>query len=367
MDFHSLAVKHIKHETADTITIEFEVPETLQKTFDFIQGQYLTVRREINGEEVRRSYSMSSSPLEGRLAVTVKKVPGGRMSGLLHDSLKEGDTLEVAPPEGRFYCKTKEDERRMFYLFGAGSGITPLISIIKTTLEKEPMSSIKLLYGSKDTDNIIFREELDQLAQRYDGQLEVEYVLSQVKKEGGLFGRFKKGGDNWQGKKGRIDDRMVKNFLQEHPPASADTECHYFVCGPGNMAETVMGYLEKKGIDSKHIHAELFLNASQSPPGANIGKTTGEGTQLIAHLKGERIELTIPKGATVLDTLIKNKHDAPYSCTSGACATCMGKVIQGEVKMDVCYALDEDEIKDGYCLTCQSRPQTDVLEISYDV
>ncbi|MBL7776214.1 MAG: nitric oxide dioxygenase, partial [Saprospiraceae bacterium] len=183
MDFYPLKVKKRTAETADTVTLELEVPEALRETFTYKQGQHITVRRELNGHEIRRSYSMSSSPLENCLAVTVKKVAGGQMSGFLHDQVQAGDTLEVARPDGRFFLPLDPEKRRSYYIFGAGSGITPLISIIKATLEAEPMSSIFLLYGSRDEDNIIFRETLNQLSERYTGQLFVEYILSQPRKE----------------------------------------------------------------------------------------------------------------------------------------------------------------------------------------
>ncbi|MFN8304573.1 MAG: ferredoxin--NADP reductase [Saprospiraceae bacterium] len=368
MEFYALKIKQITPETADTVTIDFDVPEALRSVFTYHQGQYITLRVQLDGHELRRSYSMSSSPQEQRLAVTVKKVQGGKVSGFLHDSIKVGDTLEIAPPDGRFYTPLDPEKRRSYYLFGAGSGITPLMSILKTVLEAEPMSTIFLLYGSRDEQNIIFRDALDRLSERYQGQLFVEHVLSRPAKEsgGGLFGMFKKSTQNWQGRSGRIDARTVAEFLEENPPHGPETDCRYFLCGPGTFADAIKGFLNGRGVDPKQIHAEHFANAHHVP-GENLAPSAaGSGKRLIVHLKGQRIETTAPENATILDVMVREKKDAPYSCTSGACATCMAKVLKGKVRMDVCYALEDDEIKAGYCLTCQAHPDSDEVELTYD-
>lgn len=368
MDFHPLKVNKVIPETADTVTLEFDIPEHLRDTFAYKQGQHITIRHELGGHEVRRSYSMSSSPLEPRFAVTVKKVSGGQMSGFLHDSVKPGDTLEVAPPDGRFYLAIDPDKRRTYYLFGAGSGITPLMSILKTILEGEPMSTVFLLYGSRNEENIIFREELERLSQRYSGQLFVEHILSQPKKEaaGSFLGIFKKYTSNWSGKTGRIDARAAGSHLDDNMAHGPEEECQYFICGPGNMADTVKLALLGRGIATKQIHTEHFVNPNHTP--GEFRAAPGESVvRLIVHLNGKRIETTMPPGATILDVMVKEKHDAPYSCTAGACSTCMAKVLNGKVKMDACYALDDEEVKAGYCLTCQAHPETDVVEVSYDM
>lgn len=369
MDFFELKIKGITPETTDTVTIEFDIPEELTDKFKYTQGQYITLRTNLGGHELRRSYSMSSSPLDHKLAVTVKKVEGGKVSTWLHDSVKAGDTLEVAPPDGRFYTTLDPEKRRTYYMVGAGSGITPLMSIIRTALETEPMSAIFLLYGSRNEESIIFREELDRLSERYAGQLHVEYVLSQPKKEGGggLFSIFKKSSSNWQGKTGRITARVINSFLDEQLARGPEHDCFYFTCGPGSMTDDVKAALTGRGVAAKQIHAEHFVNANHVP-GEFAESPAGSGEKrVIVHLKGERIELPVPDGATILDVLVKQKFDPPYSCTAGACSTCMAKMISGKVSMEACYALDDDEVKAGYILTCQSHLESDVVELTYDM
>ncbi len=368
MQFYSLFIKSKKHETSDTVTLELDIPTELHDTFlHYKQGQYITIKATVDGQELRRSYSMSSSPTEGRLAVTVKKVPGGAVSTWLHDTIKAGDALEVAPPEGRFFITLDADKRRTYYLFAAGSGITPLMSIAKTTLEQEPMSTIFMLYGSRNEEQIIFKDELDDMTQRYSGQFFVEYILSQPKKEGGggLFGLFKKNSVNWSGKTGRVDAKSAERYLEENMPHGPETDCVYFICGPGDMAETVELTVIGRGIEKKQIHTERFVNAGHVPGAASAATASGAGTRLVAHLNGQRIETIVPKGETILDVLVREKYDVPYSCTAGACSTCMAKVTKGNVAMDACYALDDDEVKSGYCLTCQAKPTTDEVEIVY--
>jgi len=368
MEFFPLQVKEITPETADTVTLVFDVPEELSDRFVFKQGQHITVRVELGGHEVRRSYSMSSSPMEQVLAVTVKKVEGGVVSTHLNEKIKVGDFIDVGTPDGRFYSTLNPDKRRTYFLFGAGSGITPLMSILKTILEGEAMSTVFLLYGSRNEENIIFRNALDQFSERYSGQLFVEYVLSQPKKEiaGGLFGMFKKSSSNWQGKTGRIGSKVVNTFLDENMAQGPEDECQYFVCGPGDMADIVKKALLGRGVQAKQVHTEHFVNATHIPGDIAATGATG-GKQVIVHLNGERIELPVPDGATILDVLVKAKYEPPYSCTAGACSTCMAKIINGKVKMDACYALDDDEVKAGYILTCQSHPETSVVELTYDM
>lgn len=358
--FHDLTIKKIIRETPDAVTLQFAVPDQLKDVFAYEPGQYLTLSFTFGKKEERRAYSMSSSPIEEDISVTVKKLEGGIVSSYIHDQLQEGAQVAVMPPEGKFIPKINEDHRRSYYFFGAGSGITPLISIIKTLLEKEPQSSIFLLYGSRDEQHIIFRDALDQLQDKYRGQLKISYVLSQPERQKpeGLKGWFSKGTTNWEGRIGRIDGKLVDLFLEENQSIYEDRE--FFICGPGGMIESVQGQLKIMNIDSKKIHVEHFFIEHEGE-----GKGIQEASVEII-LNGKKHLIEVPEAKTILDVMIEDDLNPPYSCTSGACSTCMAKVLEGEVTMEVSHALDEDEISDGYILTCQAHPQTPKTVITFD-
>jgi ring-1,2-phenylacetyl-CoA epoxidase subunit PaaE len=359
-DFHALRVKKIVLETPDTVSVSFEVPDNLKTTYQYTQGQYLTLKFDLNGSEVRRAYSMSSSPLEEDLTVTVKKVPKGLVSNHIANQLKVGDLVQVMPPQGRFFTTLDLTNRKQYYMITAGSGVTPIMSIIKTIMEKEPQSIVNVLYGNRNEESIIFKQQLDELQTRYANQLYVEHILSQPKREksGGLFSVFQKGTLNWEGKIGRISEDNLEKWIAENPPVHKQTE--FFICGPEAMMKIAESYVLSIGTDKKQIHVEHFSN-SNATKSDNL-----KGAKVTVQLRGEQVDFVAAEGKTILESLIDLKKDPPYSCTSGACSTCMAKVTKGTVKMDACYALDDTEIKAGYILTCQAHPTSNEVEVVFE-
>jgi ring-1,2-phenylacetyl-CoA epoxidase subunit PaaE len=356
-------IENITHETADAVTIHLTIQQELASVFEFRSGQYITVRFMLDGKEQRRSYSMSSAPHEHKLSFTVKKVKNGIVSTHICENLKIGETIECMPPEGKFVLTTDFDKGKTYYFIAAGSGITPVLSHIKTLLEQEPQSTLFLFYGNRNEQSIIFRQQLDSLMKFYSGQLYVDHILSQPKREksSGLSGLFSKGTLSWQGKTGRINTKSLDLFMQDYPARNKEIE--YIICGPGKMIDEVTQYFLDQKIDKKRIHREYF-SVDVTPDHAS--DLTYLESNLIVHLDGETIEATVPAGKTILETLVSMKKNPPYSCTSGACSTCMAKLIVGQVEMKVCHALDEDEIAKGYILTCQARPVTANIEIDYN-
>ena len=250
-EFHRLKVKKMQKETAHAVSVFFTIPESLKKAFKFDAGQYVTLRFKMNGKEERRSYSLSTAPFESEFAVTVKKIEDGYISKHIHDQIKEGDEIEVMAPEGRFVIQPDENAMIDYYLIGAGSGITPLMSVIKTVLENEPKSRIHLLYGNRNVESVIFKHELDRMAADYAGQFSVEYVYSgnPVAKKKFLSGLFSKTSNNWALRSGRINNDILKGWLAEYP--ARFEEKRYLICGPGDMIDTVEKYLLSEGTNKK--------------------------------------------------------------------------------------------------------------------
>jgi ring-1,2-phenylacetyl-CoA epoxidase subunit PaaE len=359
--FHPLKILTRVQETEDAVTLFFDVPSDLRKAFQFTAGQHLNLRFWIDGEEFRRPYSLCTSPAEEKWGVTIKLVEDGAVSAYILDHCRVGDVVEVMPPEGTFIVKPDPERRRVYYFFAAGSGITPLMSQIRTLLEEEPLCTIHLYYGSRNQSSIIFKSWLDNAVTQYEGQLTVDYILSQPQKSGLLGGLLGKRTPLWIGETGRIGLEHVTKFLERYPHHAIPAIHH--ICGPGEMITATKEALLSLGALKENIRMEYFtpLVTEQVAP-----KKTGAGEYgLVAHLRGERIETTI-KDRTILETLEDAGYDPPYSCTSGTCATCMAKLISGNVEMEQCFALSDEEVANGFVLTCQSHPVDGDVEVTYD-
>jgi ring-1,2-phenylacetyl-CoA epoxidase subunit PaaE len=363
MNFEKIAIKKIVNETNDTKTFFFSIPIQLSEKFSYKPGQYLTLKANINGEEVRRAYSISTAPSEATIGVSIKKLTSGRMSNFAHNTWKEGDLIDVAAPDGNFIVEADHDKKRSHFFVAAGSGITPIMSMIKTILEEEPMSICYLLYGSRDEQSIIFKNELASLESKYADQLFIMHTLSKpiVEKEGGLFGAFKKGKTTWIGETGRISPAKIEVFFDKYSTLNK-YEQQFYLCGPGEVIQSAQAELEKRGINKKQIHKEYFSTAA-----SNGGAVSNGSSKIKVHLNGEIIEYTSDGKKPILDELIAMKKNPPYSCTSGACSSCMAKVLNGKVEMDVCYALDDADLDKGLILTCQAKSSTPDLELTYDI
>lgn len=361
-NFHSLTVSKIRKETPESSTLFFAVPSDIKDSFSRKAGQYLTLQCTIDGEEVRRAYSICTGVSEAELGVTVKVVRGGLMSTYLNEELKEGQSIQVMAPEGNFVVEPNPDLKRTHVFIAAGSGITPIMSMIRTILEEEGKSVCHLIYSNRNSNTIIFKSALEELQSRHEGQLFVEHVLSRpvLNKQPGISGFFKKPVSAWKGKTGRIDEALLDNYLEEHKIDAKNAD--FYICGPGPMIENIEKHLKDKVSHSKQVHVEYF-----SAPLSKGAPTQAAGSGHVeVSLNGKNYQLEVPAEKTILDVLIEKGAEPPYSCTSGACSSCMAKVTEGKVSMDACFALDEDEIADGYVLTCQAHPQSAQVKLDFD-
>ncbi len=351
--FHTLKVSAIDYPIKEATTITFEVPKHLYETFRYLPGQHLIIKFIVNGKEARRSYSLNSSPFkEEALQVTVKRVKNGLVSNFVGDHLKAGDELEIMIPQGRFFADIKEDAYKTYFLFAAGSGITPIISILKSVLIASPNSVVNLLYGNANQDTILFNKELKELQNQHPERLQMIHTLSSPK----VWSTW----EQWTGRKGRVDTEAVEWFITNHPPIAQSTE--YYICGPGAMNISVRKTLIGLGIPKELIHIEQFGGAVEE---LNTSIEAIDNAQLSVTLNGKRHQLTVPKGKTLLQVLKEADVNPPYSCESGVCATCVAKVTRGKAEMKVCMALEDKEIEKGMILTCQALPVTQEIDIAF--
>ncbi len=353
--FYPLTVRRVQPETADCVTVTFNVPDELKETFAFTQGQHLTIRANINGEEVRRNYSLCTGPNEGVWRVAIKKMEGGQLSRWANEELKKGMTLDVMPPTGRFYTPLHETHRKNYLAFAAGSGITPIISIIKGTLHAEHFSTFTLVFGNRNRNSIIFKEELEELKDKYIHRFRMLHVLSREKTETEI---------NY----GRLDALKCSQFAGKFINFSLIDDC--FICGPEAMIFTIRDFLLEQGIAKERIHFELFnTSTAHKPIHKNDAAPSHKQPMAEVIIQMDGIESSFPLeyvGNSILDGALLQGADLPYACKGGVCCTCKAKLIEGKVDMDVVYGLEPDEIAAGYILTCQSHPRTPMVKVDYD-
>lgn len=343
--FVSLTIKKVIQETPSAVSLVFSIPESLKPNFNFIPGQFITLKAEVNGEEVRRAYSLSSNPNDQDIQVSVKKIANGSFSVYANEHLKAGDQIEVLFPEGKFQLKTNANNTANYMAFAAGSGITPIMSMIKSVMSEEAKSKFVLVYGNKNASETMFFKELLELQTKYPDRLFLEFIYSQENAAGALFGRIDKSTVNFA-VKNKFKDLVFSNF---------------YLCGPENMITTVQEVLTENNIDSSAIHYELFTSSATSSEGSVEGSAT-----LKVVVDDEEITVNADKKLTLLDNVLNEDIDAPYSCKGGVCCSCICRVVEGEANMPVNNLLTDSEIAEGLVLACQTYAVSDSLKIDFD-
>jgi len=356
--FHTLKVSDVNRETKDAVSIAFDVPDNLTSEYKYIQGQYLTFKMDFNGEELRRSYSICTSPIaDSDLRIAVKEVEGGKISPYLNSKIKVGDEIEVMTPMGRFYTELSADNSKNYILFAGGSGITPIFGIIKTILKVEPKSSIKLIYANRNEFSVIFKQQLEKLAEENSNfQLIITYDQAPANFDdlhSGLLTRAK----------------VLALVEAYNVQATAD---EIFVCGPAPMMNNITETLANLGIDKKKVHVEYFTTvladiANEENKAPSVESDFSGVATVKVILDGEEAEFELSSdGDSILDAAIDAGLDVPFSCKGAVCCTCRAKVMEGKVEMDMNYALEEDEIEEGFVLTCQSHPRSANILVDFD-
>ena len=350
---YPLEVAEVRMETSEAVSIHFDLPEEHRSEFAYLPGQYLTLEIKNGDKNIRRCYSLCSSPYSGeKPAVAVKRVAGGVVSNFLNDEVKAGDVIQVIPPLGVFNVKVDPERQINYVLFAGGSGITPIMSIIKSVLLKEPGSRILLIYANRNEHGIIFRKELDDLKTSYTGRLEIIHNLDNpIAFEDCM--------------KGMLTEGRIKAILEDNPTEPQSTE--YYICGPSGFMELIENTLRSKGVADEKINKEYFVMEKSN----EVVETAAEGmpadgARVFVNLDGERHEITVKPNETILEAAIDANIDPPYACMSASCSTCRAKLLKGEVTMDDRDILSDEEIEEGYILTCQSHPTTAEVELDYD-
>jgi len=345
--FYKLSIKEITKETKSAVSVVFDVPENLKSEFNFVPGQYITIQKELNGEVLRRAYSICSSENSNELRVAIKEVEKGIFSTYANNSLKVGDNIEVAAPEGRFILSTAKNNKKNYIAFVAGSGITPVMSMIRSVLETETESRFILIYGNKSSDLTIFKKELDELVISASDRFDLHYVFSQKISDQAFFGRI---------------DLQVINDILKHKYNQINFD-EYFLCGPEDMIDLVKESLLKANVKEEDIKFELFTSTEHKK---EVDTELSGNTKITILLDDEETTFDMRQDEKILDAALAKGLDAPYSCQGGICSSCLAKVVEGKVVMEKNTILDDDEVEDGLILTCQAHPKTATLKIDYD-
>jgi ring-1,2-phenylacetyl-CoA epoxidase subunit PaaE len=354
LHFHTLKIKGIQKETADCVSIVFDVPQNLQAEFAYMQGQNVTLRTSINNEEVRRSYSICAAPFEHTLKIAVKKVDGGLFSTYANEQLQQGDTIDVMPPIGKFYTELNVANKKNYLAIAAGSGITPIVGIIKQTLQTEPQSTFTLVYSNKNKNSIIFFEEIEGLKNKYINRFNLINILSREKTDAAIS--F-----------GRINEEKLQHLSKLINYKTID---EVFICGPEEMIFCAKDFFEKEGMDKKKVHFELFGSVAKKTTTNKQPTTTNviAKSNITIKLDGRSFDFALGfNEGNILDAALAQGADLPYACKGGVCCTCKAKLLEGEVDMDVNWGLEHEEIEQGYILTCQSHPKTEKVVVDFDV
>lgn len=348
--FYKLSVKDIKHETDKCVTIGLNVPEKLKDKFKYTAGQYLTLKAMINGEEVRRDYSICSAPKSGELTVAVKEVENGTFSKFANRLLKANDVLDVATPNGRFVFKPDSKKSRTIVAFAAGSGITPIMSIAKTILTEEPKSTFVLIYGNKKPKDTIFFKEILDLHHNYLDRFNLQLVFSQSDEENALFGRIEKSTVNF------ILKNKYKHVIIDE----------FYICGPEQMIHTVQDVLLENGVKKDTIHYELFTTSKSDSELDKNDISNSDESEVTVVVDDDETTFEMSRKKSVLEAALEENIDAPYSCQGGICSSCIARLKKGEVKMRQNNILTDSEVEEGLILTCQAHPTTSKIVVDYD-
>jgi ring-1,2-phenylacetyl-CoA epoxidase subunit PaaE len=344
-EFHKVHIQEIRPETTDAVSVVFKIPDNLKADFKFTAGQYLTLQTAINGEVIRRAYSICATPESGEIRVAIKKVTKGVFSTYATTELKVGDAIEIAAPEGRFLLSP--DANKNYIGFAAGSGITPILSMLKSVLQTETTATFTLVYGNKSAADTIFYEELNQLKETYSDRFKLHYIFSRENVKNSLRGRID----------GNVTNYFVKNMYKETSFNAA------YLCGPEEMIKDVSKTLEKNNIAKENIHFELFVVAADEEKVAQVKEGTTEITVL---LDDEVTTFTMSQTDDILAANLRNNIDAPYSCQGGVCSSCLARVTEGKAVMVKNSILTDGELEEGLILTCQAHPTTPTITIDFD-